>query len=113
MAVAAAVAVAAVADVAAVAVVAMSMTNMPLAHYLTLETFPGTWPATVGPAGRPQNIEKPRVFIRFLYDGNATATRRRPPRERQLGPSRRPTQQEPFARALGNHFLKDGVRPQE
>ena len=55
------------------------------------------------------NLRKPLVFVGFLYDGipaathrqpggNPPATRRQPPRERQLGPSGRPTQQEPFAR---------------
>ena len=52
------------------------------------------WPAIGDPAGRPENVEKHIVFIGFLYDSIAPA----PPRERQLGPSGRPTQQEPFAR---------------
>ena len=40
------------------------------------------------------------VFLTFLYDSTATAPRPQPPRERQLGPGGRRTQQEPFARAL-------------
>ncbi len=51
------------------------------------------WPAIGVPAGRPENVEKQCVFIGFLYAGNPPA----PPRERQLGPSGRRTQQEPFA----------------
>ena len=47
----------------------------------------------------------------FLYTGNSAATRRQRPRERQLDPSGRPTQQEPFARALGkNHVEKTLLR---
>ena len=42
------------------------------------------------------------MALKFRCDGNAAAPRR----ERQLGPSGRPTQQEPFARALGKNMEK-------
>ena len=56
-----------------------------------------------------KNIDLPQEKQGFLYAGfppatrrqlagNSPATRRQPPREAQLGPSGRPTQQEPFAR---------------
>ena len=58
--------------------------------------------------------QKPLVFLCFLCDRSAAAARRQPGRERHLGPSGRPTQQEPFARALGKNtyfiFARDFER---
>ena len=49
------------------------------------------------------SLGEPRFSIRRQLGGNSPATRRQRPRERQLDPSGRRTQQEPFARALGKN----------
>ena len=59
-------------------------------------------PRAHGPKAHRPRDPKTLIFLGKTKVFYTPATRRQRPRERQLDPSGRPTQQEPFAHALGN-----------